>query len=98
MDEDLWLRSGAASRWRCSDSVCGAKSLCPAREDDEEKEEDEDKDEAEDKAEDDDDDDDEVDRRFLSRPSTALLATILQGREAPDSLPSLTTTLTSVLL
>lgn len=81
--------------------MCGAKSLCPAREEDEEKEEDEDKDEAEDKAEDDDDDDDdadEVDRRFLSRPSTALLATILQGREAPDSLPSLTTTLTSVLL
>lgn len=97
MEEDLWLRSGTASRWSCSDSVCGAKSLCPAREDDEEKEEDEDKDEAEDKAEED-DDADEVDRSFLSRPSTALLATILQGREAPDSLPSLTTTLTSVLL
>lgn len=93
MGEDLWLRSGAASRWSCSDS--GGKSLCPARDDNEEKEEDEDKDEEDDDADEDADDADEVDRSFLSRPSTVLLATILQGREAPDPLPSLTTTLTS---
>lgn len=51
-------------------------------------EEEEDKDE-------DDDDDDKLDKRVLSWPSTVPSATILQGREAPDPLPSLTTTLTS---
>lgn len=53
-------------------------------------EEEEDKDEDED-----DDDDDKLDKRVLSWPSTVPSATILQGREAPDPLPSLTTTLTS---
>lgn len=53
--------------------------------DDEDKEDDED----------DEDEDDELDNCVLSWPSTVLSATILQGREAPDSLPSLTTSLTS---
>lgn len=48
-----------------------------------------------DDSEEDDDDDDELDNWVLSRPSTVLSATILQGRVAPDPLPSLTTTLTS---
>lgn len=61
-------------------------------EDDLDKHEDED-DDAEDEA--DEDDDDELDKRVLSWSSTVLSATILQGREAPNPLPSLTTRLSS---
>lgn len=64
---------------------------------DDEDEEDEEEEDDEDKDEDDDVDDDELDKWGLSWPSTVLSATILQGRAAPDPLPSLTTTLSSVL-
>lgn len=64
-----------------------------ASDDDEDEDDDEDKDEDEDE----DVDDDELDKWGLSWPSTLLSATILQGRAAPDPLPSLTTTLSSVL-
>lgn len=53
--------------------------------------------EEEEEDKDEDEDDDKLDKRVLSWPSTVPSATILQGREAPDPLPSLTTTLTSVL-
>ena len=93
-DGVLGLLSGEARRWSCSDS-----SSCLAGEEDEDREDDEDKDEEEeddeDEDEDEDEDDDELDKRVLSWPSTVLSATILQGRAAPDPLPSLTTTLTS---
>lgn len=67
--------------------------------DDEDREDDEDNDEDDDDDEDDDEEDEDVelDKMVLSWPSTVLSATILQGREVPDPLPSLTTTLTSVL-
>lgn len=51
--------------------------------------------EEEEEDKDEDEDDDKLDKRVLSWPSTVPSATILQGREAPDPLPSLTTTLTS---
>lgn len=70
------------------------------REDDEDKEDDEEKDEDDDDDEEEEDDaDDVLERQVLSLPlpSAVLSATILQGREAPNPLPSLTTTLSSVL-
>lgn len=72
----------------------GSSRLC--RDDD--SDDDEDKEDEEDDDDDDDDDEDELDKWVLSLPSTVLSATILQGREAPNPLPSLTTTLTSVSL
>lgn len=65
-------------------------SSCLDSDDDEEDKDDEDEDE--DDAE---EDDEEVDKQVLSWPSTVLSATILQGRESPNTLPSLTTALTS---
>lgn len=58
--------------------------------DDEERDDEEDKDDEED--DEDDVDEDELDKCLLSWPSTVLSATILQ---APNPLPSLSTTLTS---
>lgn len=58
---------------------------------------DDDEDEEDEEDEDEDVDDDELDKWGLSWPSTVLSATILQGRAAPDPLPSLTTNLSSVL-
>lgn len=71
---------------------CGLRgSSRLASEDGEEREDEEDEDDDEE-----DDDDDELDKWVLL-PSKVLSATILQGRAAPDPLPSLTTELTSVL-
>ena len=89
-DGVLGLLSGEARRWSCSDS-----SSCLASEEDEDRDEEEDDEEDDEDDDDEDDDDDELDKRVLSWPSTVLSATILQGRAAPDPLPSLTTTLTS---